>query len=339
MKDWLITVDCGTTNTRASLWNREGVCVGLEKEGVGVRDTAVDGNNLRLKAGVKACLERLLSRRGVRPDAVAAVYASGMITSDVGLVVVPHLTAPAGRDDFVRGVVLRDLPEVFPLPFHFIPGLKNLDGGVRPDNVESMDIMRGEETETLALQDLLPAGREYLFVLPGSHTKFVAVDKAGRMTGCLTSLAGELLSLLTTQSILADAVGRRFVGADEYRRDVALAGCRVAARTGLARTAFTTRIMNLFMDKDPVACANFLLGAVLQSDVAAAKGSAALSVSGEAAVVVAGKEPLRSALADVFEADGMFRAVQRYEPPEGLFLSGYGALGVAVARGDFGGMK
>lgn len=329
----LITIDCGTTNTRVAQWTEAGSCIMVEKEEVGVRNTAIDGNNSRLKDAIKSCIDRILQKNACE---IAAIYASGMITSNVGLVEIPHLVAPAGRADFVAGVKTVELPDVAPLPIHFIPGLKNIGGAVDAANIEAMDIMRGEETETLALLEWFPVGREYLFVLPGSHTKFVTVDAEGRMTGCLTSLAGELLSLLTTRSILADAVQQSFVTEGDYRKDAVLAGFRVARKTGFSRAAFTTRIMNLFIDKDPMASANFLLGAVLESDVAAVKGSVALHVSSDTVVVVSGKEPLKSALADVFTEDGMFGAVHSFDAPEGLFLAGYGAFRTAVARGAFG---
>lgn len=336
MKTHLITVDSGTTNTRAAVWTRDGKCLAVEKDEVGVRNTAIDGNNSRLATAVKSCIERALATAGVGFDSVAAVYASGMITSNVGLVEVPHLIGPVGMKDFVAGVTEVDLPGVSPMPIHFVPGLKNMAGTIAPADVEAMDIMRGEETETLALLSWVPAGKKYLFVLPGSHTKFVAVDDEGRLVGCLTSLAGELLSLLTTQSILADAVERRFVTEGDYDREAVLAGFRVARATSLSRAAFSTRIMKLFVDSNPAACANFLLGAVLESDVAAVKGSKALKLSGDADVIIAGKEPLRSALADVFGEDGMFGGVRSFTPPDGVFLAGYGAYLVAKERGAFG---
>lgn len=332
MERFLVAIDAGTTNTRVSLWNAGGQCLDTVKAEVGVRNTAIDGNNSRLREAVRDCLAGLLAAANLTWDRVVAVYASGMITSNVGLVDVPHLIAPAGREDFIRGVKTVSMPEVSPLPIHFIPGLKNMAGPIAAADVEAMDIMRGEETETLALLDRFPRGEEYLFILPGSHTKFVTVDREGRMTGCLTSLAGELLAGLTKNSILADAVGREFVERGDYDRARVLLGFRTARATSLARAAFSTRIMSMFVEKNPKACANFLLGAVLENDVAAVKTSRALRTSPDAIVVVAGKEPLRGALADVFAEDGHFRSVRLYESPDNAALSGLGVFIVAKAR-------
>lgn len=336
MKRHLITLDGGTTNTRAVLWNAEGVPIDCEKDELGVRNTAIDGNNNRLKRAVKSCLETLLSRNNLGYADVAGLYASGMLTSDVGLVELPHLVAPAGVADFIAAVKPVLLSDIAPLPFNFIPGLKNMANGITLDNIESMDIMRGEETEAIALLDWLPGGKARLFVLPGSHTKFIAVDKDGRLTGCLTSMAGELLSLLTRQSILAGAVRHSFVAANTYDREKALAGFHTARATSLSRAAFSTRILYLFVAREtPELCANFLLGAVLESDIAAVKGSRALPCCAGIDVVVAGKEPLRSALVDVFVEDGTFGEVKSFNPPEDVIMSAYGAYLVARARGVF----
>lgn len=337
MQRYLATIDAGTTNTRAGLWTPGGTCAAEARREIGVRNTAIDGNNSRLKTAVRECLEEAVSKAGVTFDDIAAVYAGGMITSNVGLLEVPHLPAPAAPPDFAAGVVAADMPDIAPLPVHFIPGLKNSAGEVTADAVESMDMMRGEEVEVIALLHELPAGKPYLLVLPGSHTKFVAVDAAGRMTGCLTSLAGELLALLTTQSILADAVERSFVSDANFRKDALLRGFRTARRTSLARAAFSARILKQFVTKDPAECANFLLGAVLEGDVAAVRGSAALRLprNGEAPeVVIAGKEPLKSALAAVFAEDGTFAHARTATPAKSL--SGYGAYLVAKAAGVFG---
>ena len=140
MKKYVITLDTGTTNTRASLWSREGTYLGMEKISVGVRNTAIDGHNGQLKQAVSACLRTLLEKAEVPVQEVAGVFASGMITSNVGLLEVPHLTAPAVVGDFAQHVVRADLPEVSPIPFYFIPGLKNTLGN--GEDLKEMDIMR-----------------------------------------------------------------------------------------------------------------------------------------------------------------------------------------------------
>ncbi|MCD7908186.1 MAG: 2-dehydro-3-deoxygalactonokinase, partial [Clostridium sp.] len=141
MKQYIITVDGGTTNTRCILWDENRKRVAEEKRPVGVRNTAIDGNNRKLKQAVKECLDALVEKNGLSYGHIRRIIASGMITSDVGIVVVPHLTAPAGLAELAAATVPIELPEICPIPIYFIPGIKNADGPFSFDNIEAMDIM------------------------------------------------------------------------------------------------------------------------------------------------------------------------------------------------------
>ena len=332
MKKYIIAIDGGTTNTRASLWEDPGVCLDIVKSEIGVRITGIEGSNASLKAAVKGLLEQLLKNNALTYDQVEGIYACGMITSKEGLAELPHLIAPAGRQEFVAGLARVEIPDVCPLPIHFVRGLKNRDGaGLTLEELEKMDVMRGEETETLALLDLFGNENGTLFALPGSHTKFVSVDADGKMIGCLSSLAGELLSAVTLNTILAGAVNKSFADAN-YNREMLLAGYRTARETSLARAAFSTRMLQMFIPSNEQDRASFLLGAVLESDVAAVKNSKALSVTRDMKMVIAGKEPLASALKLLFEEDGYFEKVEIYYPTAEKPMSGYGLYQVAKAN-------
>ena len=65
MKNYTITIDTGTTNTRVFLFNENNEPVSSAKSEIGVRITAIDGNNDRLKAAIKGCLEDVLKQAGV----------------------------------------------------------------------------------------------------------------------------------------------------------------------------------------------------------------------------------------------------------------------------------
>ena len=75
-----------------------------------------------------------------------------------------------------------------------------------------------------------------------------------------------------------------------------------------------------------------MLGAVLEGDVAAVKNSKALSVTKGMKMVIAGKEPLASALKLLFEEDGYFEQVEIYYPTAEKPMSGYGAYQIAKAN-------
>lgn len=321
-----LTIDTGTTNTRVTVL-KDGALLAQAKSETGVRVSAIDGDNHRLKQAVRQCLDEALDRAGIGWDQVCGVAASGMITSNVGLCEIPHCTAPAGAAELAAAIQSVSMPEICPLPIAFIPGVKNSGAAVDWNNFEAMDIMRGEEVEAMALLSHFAPGKPYLLVLPGSHMKFVSVDREGRITGCLTSISGELLAAITTGTILADAVQRQFADPEQFDEQALLAGWRTAARTGLGRACFSGRILNQFAGQPPQAIAYYLLGAVLQSDVAAIRGSRALCVPPEAEVVVAGKDPLRRAIAQLLQADGAFAAVHLYTPePGALPMAAEGVL-------------
>lgn len=331
MNKYVITVDTGTTNTRTFLWDENRNMIASAKAEVGVRNTAIDGNNKRLKQAVHDCIEELLKKKQLTYNDISRVMACGMITSNVGIVEVPHVFAPAGLQELAAQSKSILLEDVCPVPILFIPGIKNNIGEVTTDNFEKMDIMRGEEVESIAILDSFPKGRPYMLVLPGSHTKFVAVDEDGKMTGCLTTITGELLSSITYDTVIADSVGKQFVSEEEYDREMVLKGFEASKRVGMGRTCFSARILDLFVEKDKMKLANFILGVTLASDVQCIKNSQALQMNPEVTVVVSGKSPLRNAIIDILKYDGYFKQIKEYIPSSDRPLSATGAYLVADA--------
>lgn len=321
---YLITIDGGTTNTRAFLW-KDNEVVAVSGREAGVRNTAISHSKDLLKQAVKACISEVMADAGIEFCQLSAIVASGMLTSNVGLVEIPHLTAPVTASVLASEIREILLPDICPVPIHFIPGVKNNVSPVTGDTFEQMDMMRGEETETFALLKDLPAGKAFLIILPGSHTKFVSVDISGAITGCLTTINGELLSAVTNNTILANAVGKRFVSEETYDADLVQKGAEAAEKTGLGRACFSGRILSTFVTNDQMKIANFLLGAVLQGDINALQNSNALSVSPDTNIIIAGKNPLRQALFDILENSGYFKQISVYIPEKGYPLSGIGA--------------
>ena len=328
---YIITIDAGTTNTRVVLLDESGKVQAVEKRETGVRKTAIDGNNRKLKQAVKECIAGVMDKCGVTYDAITIVIASGMITSNVGLVEVPHIPAPAGIEELAKHVKPILLEEVCPVPIWFIPGVKNTAEEISLQNYEKMDIMRGEEAETIAVIEDMPAGKPMVLVLPGSHTKFVAVDENKKITGCLTSITGELLAAVTNNTILADAVDRQFV--ENYEKDMVLVGYENAKNNGLGRACFSCRILNQFVMKDPQKLANYLLGAVLESDLRAVQNSQAVHADKTTTMIVAGKNPLRQAIVDILEAEGAFGEVIAFSETKEIPLSCLGACLIAKKGG------
>ena len=79
-------------------------------------------------------------------------------------------------------------------------------------------MMRGGEVETVAVIESLPKGQPYLLVLPGSHTKFVSVDRDEKDHWLPHNDHGRLLSVITNDTLIADAVGHSFASEETYAK-------------------------------------------------------------------------------------------------------------------------
>ncbi len=295
-----IIVDCGTTNLRAALVDSSGQILARSARPGGVRNTAIDGHNGKFKTMLRDCLKEVLCEAGASAGDVGDCIACGMITSSAGLLEIPHLPAPVSVQDLHRGMKTACFPEIAPYPISFIPGVRNFAGAVTLENCAAMDMMRGEETQAVGLTELLKPQGESVFILPGSHNKFVRVDAQGRILGCMTSISGELLDAITHHTILAGAVGGAFAAAEDYDAGMARRGALECRRCGLGRGAFAGRILGQLGGEDSVRLRSFLLGAVLAQDVLALE-----TFQPEGAdIYIAGKPPLQQAMGDVLEVFG-----------------------------------
>ncbi|ONI44635.1 hypothetical protein AN641_06520 [Candidatus Epulonipiscioides gigas] len=318
-----ITIDTGTTNTRVRLFNNDFQITDIVKLNIGVKHTAINGSNKELKAGIKNSIEALLKNNNNLE--IEQIIASGMITSALGLYEIPHLVVPVSKADLKDAAVTVLMEDVSNIPITFITGVKN---NFSQENPETMDIMRGEEVETFAILEELPKGVPYLLVLPGSHSKFVSVDEKGQITGCLTTLTGELIEVITNNTIISESVNKKFV--DEYKKEFVLKGYNQAKKVGMSRAAFLCRINSNFYNYSYEEVANFLLGIVLQSDVDALINSKAITFSSSSQIIIAGKYVLKQGLIDILTSEGY--CVTGFFSQNEDNLSGFGALSIILSK-------
>ena len=265
----ILIIDGGTTNLRMTLLSDERKPLDSIARDGGVRHTAVDGNNSYLKTTLAECIAQLLGRNGLEAGDVRRCIAYGMITSDMGLLEIPHVSAPASAQDLKNAMREQVFPEIAPFPITFIPGVRNFAAPVDLENFGMMDMMRGEETEAIGLYDLLGLKEKAMLVLPGSHNKFVAMSEEGKILGCMTSISGELLDAMTHHTILADAVGSAFVTPEDYVSEMAMEGAWACSQSGLGRAAFSGRILRTLGKRSKAEIQSYLLGAALALDVQA----------------------------------------------------------------------
>lgn len=328
---YIATIDSGTTNTRVKIWKDDKVVSDSQVE-AGVRDTAVTGSKLKLQQGVKDAIDGAIQNAGITKDEVGLFLASGMITSGLGLYELPHVWAPAGIAELSSGMACRDICEVIDKPIWFLPGIKNNHKEIDIDNCELMDIMRGEETETFGIIEKIKINGPALIVLPGSHSKFVSINSENKVTGCVTTLAGELLSVITNNTILANALKSSFV--EEINEEFILKGADYSNRVGLNRTCFSVRILDMFTKYTVNEKANFLLGAVFATDLLAIKNSGALHISPDLPVIIGGSKTLKRTFEILIKNDDYFKGdIKVVEDDIMKDMAGYGAIVIAKHRG------
>lgn len=272
-----ITIDGGTTNTRVSLTDGKSVRATV-KIPIGARKS-IDGSS-ELKAGLREAIKKLLSDTKICISDLDAIIASGMITSEFGLINLPHLTAPVGFEELHGGIFAEEIPEVVSLPIHFIRGVKTVG------TLSSTDMMRGEETELMGILD--SSYGECVYVLPGSHSKLIYTDGDGRITHFSTTLTGEMLAALSEGTILRDAVS---LSVEKLDTDSLESGFLYAKEYGINEALFKTRILKNLFGKDESACYSFFLGAVLSDEILSIVASAA------GTAVIGGKSQLKEATA------------------------------------------
>lgn len=323
----IATIDTGTTNTRVRLWDNRS----LASEGfaaVGVRDTAISGSTALLMSGVRQALVDALAAASWREADLDQVLAAGMITSNMGLWELPHILAPAGMTELAAGMKSAMLPEITQHPVWFIPGVKTSAAQVTLESCDQVDMMRGEEVETFGLLTQTGFSGPAIVVLPGSHTKFVHLDENNRIAGSITTIAGEMLSAITHNTLLANALAKSF--AESIEPQSLLAGARHGRRVGLGRACFQVRLLDLFAKMTANEKANFLLGAVLADDIAALDNSAAIPSARSLPLIIGGGGVMAEGLALLLESEG--RAVCRIENALMRLASGLGSIAIASKR-------
>lgn len=328
---YIVTIDTGTTNTRVKVWKDEKV-ISVSSNEVGVRDTSITGSKQKLQNAVKAAIQDSLSQADITEDDVSIFLASGMITSNVGLYEVPHALAPAGIKELAQGMKKAVIPEVIDKPIWFVPGIKNNVQDINIENFESMDIMRGEETETFGIIESLKIKGPAIVILPGSHSKFINLSEDNKITGCVTTLAGELLSIITKNTIISGPLESRF--SNKANEMMILKGAQYARTVGLNRACFMIRILDQFTGYDTDDKGSFLEGIVFGTDLMAVKNSTALKLKPELPVIIGGSKALKRTFEILVRSDDYFKGEIKVVDDDVMKdMAGFGAILVAKERG------
>jgi 2-dehydro-3-deoxygalactonokinase len=261
-----IYIDMGTTNTRA--WLALGdLVIANAAAPVGARDTARSGSSAQLHAGLRDLITRVRAEAAKAEAKFTPEYiaAAGMITSSLGLLEVPHIRPPAGASELAAASQWRDFPELTDLLVLLVPGVRSGPEQVDVDSVRAMDVMRGEETLCAGLVALGLMKPPAIVLNLGSHWKAIALDEEGKIRSSVTSLSGELIHALQSQTILAGSISKQ----RPSRIDPSWleAGMRDQRAAGLSRALFCARLLDLARQGSAEQRFAHVMGAVIAADL------------------------------------------------------------------------
>ena len=328
--NYIITVDGGTSNTRTYLWTAGGKILTHRSQAIGAKTSAINGSNQPWKQAIHDMIESMLTEYGISEDYVQGVYMSGMLTSDLGILEVPHLTAPVSMKNYQEHLVRVHLPEVFSKEIVLIPGIKNtLSNPESLDSLRTFDIMRGEETETYALIKQYGSDQNTIYILPGSHNKYVFIDENCTVLATSTTLSGELLNSIVNDTIVASSVDHGFPSMDHYNLEMIQYGCEMHRKEGFGRALFLTRLFDRFGSQSKYNLQNYVLGIVLESDLTALHNAAFFKDVTNVRIVIHGNGAFSHALYDLLKEDPAFHNIV-LDDSEEIPIAAQGAFHLAM---------
>jgi len=278
----ILLMDMGTSNTRLFLYDGSRV-IDHERGSFGAGSTLSEGREY-LISHVKGLICNLLARNGLAEKDVSAIVASGMASSELGICEVPHLHAPVTLSDLAKNVKQITLSEITSIPFFIVPGVR-----INESSGALRDMMRGEEVETFGICDLCGIHEDAVLMLPGSHNKIIILDASRGIVDFVTSMSGEMMSALSSHTILRSSVSRDFALDENALRE----GADFVDTHGLGSALFHVRVLDKRGDVNSDAVSSFFSGVVLASDAMLARKA----VANGGQVYIGGRESLRHSLA------------------------------------------
>lgn len=256
---YFITIDCGTTNSRVYVVDESGKVYAKATKKVGVRNTSMTGSRDCLRDGLRETVDKAIAlaqeQAGIAPDEIKAILSSGMITSEIGLMELPHLMAPCDVDRLAANIEKVDVKLTeYDIPVYFVRGIKNTMPAEIPDPfawVGNADFMRGEETQIAGLLAQGFEGPATVTVL-SSHTKFIPVDAKGSILGSLTTTSGQVREAILKETFVGKSVEKRD-SLDEkpegyFDENVVMQATRWIQQAGIVRCMMLPRFLDVLLE-------------------------------------------------------------------------------------------
>ncbi|HEX7339819.1 MAG TPA: 2-dehydro-3-deoxygalactonokinase [Rhodanobacteraceae bacterium] len=198
------------------------------------------------------------------------VLAAGMVGSRQGWREAPYVEAPATLQALCASLV--DVASNDGRCMSIVPGVRD-DAGP--------DVMRGEETQVFGVLETHPSlAADALVILPGTHSKWVAVKDAC-IARFATFMTGELYGIVSRHSILAmpDAAPEQAADAHAAAFARGLATARDSGAQGALARLFSARVLMLEGRLAPACVADYLSGLLIGEEWRAALAADWLTVA------------------------------------------------------------
>lgn len=265
-------IDCGTTMTRIYIVDESQNIVADGRKKVGVRDTSITGSRDTLRNGVTQLFFQVLEEHKIPEDQVEFAIASGMITSEVGLIEIPHLVAPVGLQQLTSGILEVEDPSVLPIhrPVYFIRGVRNhYPQGARAQSLPQVDFMRGEEVQCVGIMNSRSLPYPCNIVALSSHTKVMYINQNAQIEASKTTISGQFYEAILQSTSIGKSVvhteGEEAGGySDEELIEIATNCVR---RGGLGRTMMMLRFLQVLMKSNSQERQTFMDAAIAADDL------------------------------------------------------------------------
>lgn len=267
-------LDCGTTNTKCYIVDDNNAFLAEGYSKFGVKDNALKKNREDYKVELKKLVYSTIENAGKDIIQLRTVIGFGMISSDLGLLVVPHSTAPTSISTLQDGV-FKVVDSIFgeDVNFYLIRGVKNpLEESKSIDNLEVCDFMRGEETQVVGILEKYKDMEAINVIMFGSHMKIIHVNDKREIEQSMTTMSGQVFDCIKNYTVVGKSV--KIKENEQMRmsmREITTLAEKTTLSRGLMRALLFPRFMESFTDMNSRERLAYLDAVIAIEDIKAIK--------------------------------------------------------------------
>lgn len=285
----IIIIDSGSTQSRLYLLRDEQV-IAEKIIACGVNSNT-GTQNQTFRQAIAEGITGLLSASQHTVSDVRFAIASGMITSNLGLLEVPHITAPVSIEQLAAQVVKVNDRNILPLDLEirFIPGVKNPLSHSDWQCLRDIDLMRGEETQAVGLAVSKKYALPLTMIELGSTTKLIHIDAEGRIVGSITSLSGQVYAAVKKETFIGASMADSTDDNEFFSEDILQQASNSVEHAGLLRSLLFTRFIQFALPTTATERDFFCQAALAADDMKLFREAQRLGFSYDGEVVIIGK--------------------------------------------------